>query len=278
MHQLKQAECIPILESMVYWYNREQFFYDQDVCAAWTIFAVESGRFLYRMGNQEGIAEVGDLVICAPGTLLYRQVKTVLSFYFFLVTWRAMPGSKLSTELPLTDEQLQGLIPCGKIAIKNISRLTANYDFMKNLCRSRQDPVTHYRKNLLLQDIWQLICYEKESAVQLIQRKRDPLMEEALQWLETYAFEPIQMKTLSDRLGLTAVQFTRRFHSFSGMTPTEYVSSFRLDKARSLLKGTRLTIEEIAQQCGYDNGLYFSRIFYKKMNTRPSQYRRDHQI
>ena len=103
-------------------------------------------------------------------------------------------------------------------------------------------------------------------------------MDQALMKIKEDAFEPFNMKSLSTNLNLSPVQFTRRFRAYTGMTPRDYLSHLRLDRAKNLLTKSNLTIEEIAIRCGYDNGLYFSRVFSKKMKTSPSQYRRDHCI
>jgi transcriptional regulator GlxA family with amidase domain len=47
----------------------------------------------------------------------------------------------------------------------------------------------------------------------------------------------------------------------------------RLNKARHLLSSTSLSIKEIAEAVGYDNPLYFSRVFTTQMNITPSRYR-----
>lgn len=86
------------------------------------------------------------------------------------------------------------------------------------------------------------------------------------------------MKTLSAELGLSAVQFTRRFKSRFSKTPTEHLVTLRLDKVRHMLLETNYPLDAIAEQCGYENGFYLSRVFSKKFETSPSQYRKTHQL
>ena len=54
----------------------------------------------------------------------------------------------------------------------------------------------------------------------------------------------------------------------------EYVRKIRLDQGRDLLKNTNLSIVEIAQQVGYTDADYFSRLFKRYYQLTPSEFRR----
>ena len=65
------------------------------------------------------------------------------------------------------------------------------------------------------------------------------------------------------------------FKKEMGVTPLEYLTSLRMKKAEIMLSSlwTRdYSISEIAELCGYDNALYFSRVFRKCFGCSPSQY------
>lgn len=67
----------------------------------------------------------------------------------------------------------------------------------------------------------------------------------------------------------------KRFKQEVGMTPREYLSQLRMEKARTLLSSPGckpFTICEIARQCGFDNPLYFSTMFKRHHGVSPSQY------
>ena len=60
-----------------------------------------------------------------------------------------------------------------------------------------------------------------------------------------------------------------------GMSPLEYMTSLRMRNAERLLSGVwsyGYAISEIAQMCGYNNALYFSRVFRKYYGCAPTQY------
>ena len=59
------------------------------------------------------------------------------------------------------------------------------------------------------------------------------------------------------------------------MSPQEYLLQVRMSKARELLRQTDLPINVIAREIGYEDPLSFSKIFKKRYNVSPLQYRRN---
>lgn len=64
-----------------------------------------------------------------------------------------------------------------------------------------------------------------------------------------------------------------------GVSPLEYMTNLRMKSAETLLTAmwtNEYTISEIAQMCGYENSLYFSRVFKKHFGCAPSNYVKPH--
>jgi transcriptional regulator GlxA family with amidase domain len=74
--------------------------------------------------------------------------------------------------------------------------------------------------------------------------------------------------------GLPERSFKRRFKQATGMTPMEYVHTVRLEEAKQMLEADDEPIESIAHQVGYEDAGFFSRLFRRKVNLTPAQYRR----
>lgn len=59
----------------------------------------------------------------------------------------------------------------------------------------------------------------------------------------------------------------------TGSTFKELLLHKRLDKAARLLRETRLTIQEVCAEVGYDNTSYFHRVFRRRYGKSPKEYR-----
>lgn len=69
--------------------------------------------------------------------------------------------------------------------------------------------------------------------------------------------------------------FIRNFKQYTGSTPMQYILSKRIHNAETLLENEHYSITEISNIIGYDNPLYFSRIFKKVKGISPTEYRKN---
>jgi AraC family transcriptional regulator len=255
----------------VYWEQKQQFLYDEDTYPCWTLFAIEEGRFTYGISKYQGEAVFGDLVFCPPNTPFRRKIIEPLSFHFYFFDCVPM-AENLQSDLA---QQL----PMGKVTLFDQERLASNYYYMKQW-QTLNETVTNGRIAHFLNDLWHLYCMERETAKEKSSdtRTQDPLIHEVTLWIQRHAYEQILFKHIAASKGLSPVQLTRRFQQQHGVSPIEYLTSLRLKKAKALLLETNDTLEQIAQQCGYENGFYFSRVFSKKMKIFPSQFRTSYKL
>ncbi len=65
-----------------------------------------------------------------------------------------------------------------------------------------------------------------------------------------------------------------------GMTPRQFLTETRLNNAAKMLgsHGANLNISEIARQCGYNDPLYFSKLFKRKFGVSPKNYVREEPV
>jgi transcriptional regulator GlxA family with amidase domain len=70
------------------------------------------------------------------------------------------------------------------------------------------------------------------------------------------------------------IAFKRRFQGATGMSPLEYVHTLRLEEAKQMLESGDQPIEAIANEVGYEDAGFFSRLFRRKVNLSPVQYRK----
>lgn len=74
--------------------------------------------------------------------------------------------------------------------------------------------------------------------------------------------------------GMSVSWFIRNFKKYTGYTPLQYIVSIRVSNAQILLETTNYAVNEISRIVGYDNQLYFSRLFHKLKGYSPTEYRK----
>lgn len=88
-----------------------------------------------------------------------------------------------------------------------------------------------------------------------------------------YSVEAIGVPKIAERFHFSANYVNGIFKEQTGETIPSYISNLRLNKARQLLVETGEPISEIAIKVGYSRPTYFSRIFKRKYNLSPIEYR-----
>lgn len=96
--------------------------------------------------------------------------------------------------------------------------------------------------------------------------------------IELHLFSNLQLDQLAKLCNLSLSSFKREFKKEFDDSPTNYINNRRLDKAKELLNITDLPISEIAYEIGFQDSLYFTRLFKKKIGVPPTAYRKENSI
>ncbi len=126
--------------------------------------------------------------------------------------------------------------------------------------------------NLYIKELVTLCCrYVIESNSPT--NKQNKLLDEAIEYFNDNFNATISIKDYANDQNISCCWFIRSFKSYTGTTPTQYITNIRINKAKNLLLGNSLTIGEIGNLIGYQNPLYFSRVFKKNVGLAPMGYR-----
>jgi signal transduction histidine kinase/DNA-binding response OmpR family regulator len=83
----------------------------------------------------------------------------------------------------------------------------------------------------------------------------------------------LSIAILCESVNLSHTQLYRKLKALTNKTPSQFIRSIRLAKAKELLANSTLNISEIAYQVGFNNPNYFSRAFQQEFGTAPSSLR-----
>ncbi|WP_232322280.1 AraC family transcriptional regulator [Brevibacillus parabrevis] len=84
--------------------------------------------------------------------------------------------------------------------------------------------------------------------------------------------ERISLESLAEHFCYSARYLTRLVKEETGHSPIDYVISLRMEKAKELLSQTDATMQEVAASVGYQDVLYFSRLFKKHTGMTPTSF------
>ncbi|MDR6555357.1 AraC family transcriptional regulator [Paenibacillus qinlingensis] len=99
-------------------------------------------------------------------------------------------------------------------------------------------------------------------------------VQEAIDFMKTSYKEELTRERMAERLSLSPGYFSILFKKHTGLSPIHYLNRIRMDQAKHLLKNTRYPIKQVAEEVGFQDSFYFSRMFVKETGMAPSDYRK----
>ena len=99
-------------------------------------------------------------------------------------------------------------------------------------------------------------------------------LEEVARYMEEHLDEPLSIPQLSRRAFLSPTAFKAAFRQRFGLAVHAWLRQRRMERAAQLLRGSSLTVLEVAQTVGYSSGSQFSTAFRQRYGTSPGKFRK----
>ena len=243
----------PEITLFAYYDNKTTFISEKCIYDCYVLIAVKSGCLQYR--TEDGstyTAKENCLVILPPNIPIFQNVLEPAAFI--------MAKLNLSNEAPFLQAPLT--VENNVRIAENISALSQNgFAFT----HSPDTKTIHF-----ILDLWYLAIEG---------RKKQPApLQSAYDYLLSHFCEDISIQDLAKSYGYTPPRFIAIFNKYFGAPPKNIILQKRISKAQQLLLQSDLSVGEISLACGFDDALYFSRIFSKYCGASPSQFRKNENI
>ncbi|MFK7911447.1 MAG: helix-turn-helix domain-containing protein [Akkermansiaceae bacterium] len=98
-------------------------------------------------------------------------------------------------------------------------------------------------------------------------------IERAMDKMRQTVSTPLSLGDYARGAGLSISQFSHLFKRHYGTSPMAYFTELRIQRAKEMLDNTHLSIKEVSWKLGFEDQLYFSRLFKKVSGISPSAYR-----
>ena len=96
--------------------------------------------------------------------------------------------------------------------------------------------------------------------------------------METHIADPLSLENLGNLIGVSRSQLNRVFQKAFNKGTMEYYREIRLEKAKNLLRNSRMSVAEISEVTGFCTASHFSRSFLNLFAVPPSDYRKGSQF
>lgn len=230
------------------------------------ILYVANGKTHFWFDGREEIVSTGHMVLYKP--------EEIQKYVYYLednpeVFWIHFTGSDVKSILAYHGISLDehvfycGVLPDYKALFRKIIQEL-------QLCRyGYEDYIASlFNDILLLVDRQQ---HEQKKATGNVQEQ----IERAAAYFNENYNTKISIDDYAESLHISTNWFIHNFKQYAGMSPAQYILSLRMVNAQSLLERTTYNIKEISEIVGYENPLYFSRVFKKEIGKSPAQYRKE---
>lgn len=116
---------------------------------------------------------------------------------------------------------------------------------------------------------------EQKGAMQKLLASSQPKLSEAAAIMENNIEEPLSSEEIAQFLNISRRQLERLFKKHFSKTPTQHYIDLRMQRAKSLLVETSLSIESIARSCGFGSTSLFCKRFNTHFGMNPSRIRQN---
>lgn len=246
------------------------------------VIIVIDGCCNYRIDLNSFTISKGDILIVGPQklhslTALQNQNMTWISFVFNLNMLKSSntDGTLLKYIAPIlnTQHELPIMIKedaeCYKKLFNIIEDIVYCY-FDKDLAYELELKSLLFRFFTILYKNNLITKYKDKNDITINTTDKIKLI---LNYINDNYAEDISVNTLAELCQYSEYHFMRFFKKHIGLTCIQYINNLRLEKSSVLLTSTNTSIMDIALEVGFDNLSYFNKLFKRKYNLTPKQFR-----
>ncbi|MCA8987500.1 MAG: helix-turn-helix transcriptional regulator [Planctomycetaceae bacterium] len=224
--------------------------------AFWRLYWPESSGGSMRFQKTDYPLDPGSLYLISPHTAFDSHCSRPYAKWYLHFNTSGLPGPcRLGIETIRPTPRMRKL-------------LTETCPVGKQFHASEQ----HSHRPLETLELLLLVLQEGFPRFQLTANPDDRL-ERCVTYLQDHLKEKVTLAQLARFAGVSPRTLSWLFKSELGFPPMRYLIELRLNRAMKLLRHTDCSIEQIAEDCGFPNRYYFTRMLSRYRKTTPAAFR-----
>ncbi|AZN39918.1 AraC family transcriptional regulator [Paenibacillus albus] len=230
------------------------------------IHYIDSGKGKFITKNRTYEVSKGDGFVIYPGEVVSYGVEEDDPWHCYWVGFHGLNTLQYLEQCGLNDENRLFHFDDDGLLIDNMSAII----------QSSSNYSVPYIKSLgLLYIFFSLLTeqHNKNNKNSTNLSKENMHVLQAVQYIQHQYMHDFQISELADRLGFNRSYFCSIFKKHMKVSPKQYLMNIRISRACELMKHSDLNISEIARSTGFNDPLYFSKIFKKLRSHSPHVYK-----
>ncbi|MCM1025074.1 MAG: AraC family transcriptional regulator [Roseburia sp.] len=229
------------------------------------IHYVLSGKGIFRFHDKEYRLEAGYGFLIQPGELAFYQADAEEPWSYL---WVGFGGSRVQ-------EYLNYMGLSARHPIFSCDRDDELYAIVRDMMEHNTYGLANdLRRNGQMGVFLSVLAESAGVVAKEEEDKGNQYVKKAVSFIQSNYCNPIKVTDVADYVCINRSYLYTLFQSYLGMSPQQFLTTFRITKARELLDSTTYSIESIALSCGYSDALVFTKAFHAMKGISPSQYRK----
>ena len=104
------------------------------------------------------------------------------------------------------------------------------------------------------------------------------LIRSCLDYIDFHFAEPITLSGLAEHFSVSDSYLSSRFMQETGQNFVTYVNTVRINYSCTLLRRLQISMQKVAELCGFSSSNYFARVFHQQMGISPTEFRKHKKI
>lgn len=227
---------------------------------------VLDGKGTYRIGSRTYHLEKEQGFLIEPNVMTFYQADAQQPWTYLWIGFQGTRADQLMREIGLSDRIPTFSSGCGAELLQIVQQILqsdrADVEQQLFLQAQMYTFFSHIAHSVFIQN----------GGFQM--DKQNYYVQAAVEYIQTNYARSIKVRDIAEYVGVSRSYLTTLFQSILHTSPNAYLTNFRLSRAKEQLTLTNFPIGIVADMCGYQDSLVFSKAFKQHVGMTPSQYRR----